>query len=105
MAVIEYMMQLENGNLVIPQYIKDRGHWKNSANTFVGWVDDNREYYIPDTLTVLTKTKFKNRLLAMHAENPMTDGVDPVANNTPLSNTAVTTLANEWYDNFVLSNS
>jgi len=41
----------------------------------------------------------------MHAENPMTDGIDPVANNTPLSNTAVTTMANEWYDNFVSSNS
>jgi len=106
MAVVEYMMQLQDGKLVIPEYIKDRGHWKNSANTYVGWVDDNREYYVPDSLVKLTKTKFKNRILALHQEEPIPNiPVEVGVEETFMSNTDVTAMADAWYDEFVAKNS
>ena len=105
MAVVEYMMQLHDGKLVIPEYIKDRGHWKNSANTYVGWIDDSREYYVPDSLVQLTKTKFKNRILAMHQETPFPVIEEDFNTDTLMSNTAVTEMAGSWYDEFVVKNS
>lgn len=106
MAVVEYMMQLQDGKLVIPEYIKDRGHWKNSANTFVGWIDDNREYYVPDFIIQLTKIKFKNRILSMHQETPFTAmSEEAEIAGTPMSNTDVTAMADVWYDEFKTKNS
>lgn len=103
MAVIEYMQQLKDGKLIIPEWVQDRGHWMNSANTFIGWVDDDREYYIPDSVVNVSKTKLKNRLLAMHAENPFMKD-DDLDNPVPMSDTEVTNMSNNWYDEFVSKN-
>lgn len=103
MAVVEYMLNLENGLLTTPEFIKDRGYFKNSANTFVGWVDDDREYYVPDTIITLSKTDVKNRVLAIHAESPFRYSGDP--DYSQMSNTAVAEMADSWYDEFVAKNS
>ena len=106
MAVVEYMMQLQDGKLVVPEYIKDRGHWKNSSNTYVGWLDDSREYYVPDSLIQLTKDEFKSRILALHQEEPIPSiPVEGDTEVTYMSNTDVTEMADSWYDEFVSRNS
>jgi hypothetical protein len=106
MPVVEYKMNLdqETGALIIPRWIIDRGHWPNKADhTYVGWVkpESEREYYVPDSLTELSKSDLVNRVLGMHAVEPITDpDTDEI-----LSDSAVTTLVELSYDNIVAKNS
>jgi len=111
MAVVEYMLQKINGNskAEIPGFIGDRGHWYNSADhTYVGWIDDERDYYVPDSIKTLTKEQFVTRTLGMHATNPMMNEMDmenPDAEPEAMTDAEVTTMAEQWYDNFVSQNS
>lgn len=109
MAIAEYLLHRnEQGHKIVPPFIVDGGHWWNPADfTMVGWIEDVRDYYIPDTLIVLTKEQFATRLLGMHAITPfvVNNGglnINP-ANNTPMTNEQVVELANEWYDKFTLT--
>lgn len=110
MAVVEYMQHKEGHRRVIPEYILDRGHWYNPADhTFIGWIEDNPDYYIPDNLVRLTKQEFLDRILAMHQNNPYrkTDDVHLITPETlppELTVEEVTTMANTWYDAFVEKN-
>ena len=109
MAVVEYMLQRVSGSSKseIPGFIGDRGHWYNSADhTYIGWIDDERDYYVPDTIVTLTKEEFVTRTLAMHAQNPMQkDMENPDAEPVAMTTEEVTTVAEDWYDNFVAQNS
>lgn len=107
MAVVEYMLYKENHRRLTPDFIGDRGHWYNPVDhTYVGWVDDNRDYYVPDTIITLTKEQFVTRALAIHANSPLVSGpVGEVEEVVPLTNEQVTARAEEWYDYFVSTNS
>lgn len=110
MAVIEYMLHKDGPRRQVPDFVGDRGHWFNPAdNTFIGWVDDERDYYVPDTVTTLTKSEFVTRQLAIHGTTPFTklaDGASgPDGERTNMSDAEVTTQAQEWYDAFVAKNS
>ena len=109
MAVIEYMLHRINGSsrAEIPGCVGDRGHWFNSAdNTFIGWIDDVRDYYVPDTVVSLTKADLVTRLLAIHANTPfMTMQTDPSAELVAMTDAEVTTMTEAWYDDFVAKNS
>lgn len=109
MAVVEYMMHLSNGgnNKEVPGFIKDRGHHFNPAdNTFIGWVEDERDYYVPDSIVTLTKEQFIDRQLAMHAESPMMKiSENPVDELVAMTTDEVRASSGEWYDNFVAENS
>ncbi len=109
MAIAEYMLHRnEQGHKIVPPFIVDGGHWWNPADfTMVGWIEDVRDYYVPDTLLILTKEQFTTRMLAMHSTSPFVnnDGglnMNP-ENNTPMTNEQVVELANEWYDKFTLT--
>ena len=73
MAVVEYMFIVdEKGKRQIPGFIGDRGHWYDSATeTYVGWIADNRDFYVPDTIVTLSKEDLVQRQLTVHASNPM----------------------------------
>ena len=69
MAVAEYMMhRIEGGTRrAVPEFIGDRGHWQSPIDkSYIGWIDDARDYYVPDTVTTLTKAEFVTRLLTIH---------------------------------------
>ena len=108
MAVIEYMLHRINGSsrAEIPGWVGDRGHWFNSAdNTYIGWVDDVRDYYVPDTVVSLSKADFVTRQLAIHATSPfMTMQEDPSAEPVAMTDAEVTTMTEAWYDDFVAKN-
>ena len=73
MAVVEYKMTMvgNRGQFTQPIWIKEGGHFYNSTDhTRVGWVVDNAEYYVPETLVTLTKEQLVQRQLTMNAENP-----------------------------------
>jgi hypothetical protein len=112
MAVVEYMLHRINGGTrrAVPEFIGDRGHWQSPVDkSFIGWIDDDRDYYVPDSVTTLTKSEFVTRQLAIHNsegnafmnEVEISSGETP----TPMSNTEVQTTAETWYDNFVTQNS
>ena len=112
MAVAEYMMyRIEGGNRrAVPEFIGDRGHWQSPVDkSFIGWIDDDRDYYVPDTVTTLTKAEFVTRQLNIHnhssGNHKFMSNVEPGQTPVELSNTEVTTTAETWYDAFVAKNS
>lgn len=83
-----------------PIWIDDGGYWYNPADhTYVGYVRDNVEHYIPDSLTVFTQDTFRTRLLTMHATNPFSkeDPENIEADPVNMTDEEVTTMANEWW--------
>lgn len=109
MPVVEYMQHKEGHRRLVPEYILDRGHWYNPADhTFVGWVEENPDYYVPE-LVQLDKAAFVARLLEIHADNPLrqTDDTQLLISETPppaLTTEEVTALGESWYDAFVSKN-
>jgi hypothetical protein len=110
MAIVEYMLNRnEQGHKIVPPFIIDGGHWWNPADfTMVGWIEDQRDYYVPDSIIVLTKEQFAARMLAMHAASPFMSNPRPGLNedstlNEPMTNEQVVEIANEWYDKFTLT--
>jgi hypothetical protein len=110
MAVIEYMMVKDGPRRQVPEFVGDRGHWYSPIDsTYIGWVDDSRDYYVPDTVLTLTKAQLVARQLLVHAEYPMRkpETVEHMQNNTKpdvMTEAEVTAQVEEWYDAFVTSN-
>ena len=110
MAVIEYMLYKDGHKRQVPDFVGDRGHWMSPIdNSFIGWVEDVRDYYVPDTIVTLTKEQFVARQLAIHAQHPGTkpavEGQGPGGERVNMTNEEVTTQAQNWYDEFVAKNS
>jgi hypothetical protein len=111
MAVIEYMMVRDRHTRQVPEFVGDRGHWYSSVDhTFIGWVDDNRDYYVPDTIVYLTREQFIARQLAIHAVVPWTkfkdekENFNPGAEKIDFTIEEVTAISGTWYDGFVAAN-
>ena len=66
MIIIEYKMNIEpDGTLVHPGWVHSAGWFFNpSDNTYVGTAleEAERNYYIPDSVTVLTPSELKARV-------------------------------------------
>lgn len=112
MAVIEYMMHRYEGGTrrKVPDWVGDRGHWMSLVDgSFIGWVDDIRDYYVPDTVVSLSKEDLVQRQLAIHAAHPMQKFDGPVvgteAEPVIMTNDEVRTMVEAWYDEFVTKNS
>jgi len=112
--VVEYMLNIdENGRLFTPGYIKNGGQAYNEVDeTYIGWVEDKRTYYIPDSLKILSKADFVDRYLGVHAANPIhkreKDATVPGGSRITdqiMTNEEAASVAEEWYDNFVVINS
>ncbi len=110
MAVIEYMLEKRDATHVrwIPEWVGDRGHWYDAATeTYVGWLDDVRDYYVPDTVLVLSKENLVQRQLTMHSANPMKkqDPENPgFENMVAMTEAEVRESVEAWYDEFVAKN-
>lgn len=107
MAVVEYMLHAQGHTKQVPDFIGDRGHWYNPIDyTFVGWVSDKPDFYVPDTLVRLTKDAFLARTLAIHAVTPYKKNVNASLPTEQIAMTVeeVTAWAGGWYDAFVLAN-
>ena len=109
MPVIEYKLHaVASGHaLQAPPWVIDGGNWYNPTDkTLVGWVpaEADRAYYVPDTVTTLTKAELNTRLLGIHTTTKFKKPLDPEA--TPptyedLTEAEVTTMSNDWYDAYV----
>ena len=113
MPVIEYKLHaVDSGQaLQTPHWVIDGGQWYNPADkTLVGWTpaEADRAYYVPDTVTTLTKAELNTRLLAIHANTKFkkqidtSDPIDPLPNTfEDMTEAEVTTMSNDWYDAYV----
>ena len=112
MPVIEYKLHaVDPGQaLQAPHWVIDGGNWYNPADrTLVGWTpaEADRAYYVPDTVTTLTKAELNTRLLGIHAvkkyqkrtDSSPTDPRDEIFED--MTEAEVTTMSNDWYDTFV----
>lgn len=73
MAVAEYKLEIVGhlGQSKQPNWIREPGHFYNRDNhTRIGWIVDNAEYYIPDTVVSLTKEELVTRQLGIHSNYP-----------------------------------
>jgi hypothetical protein len=112
MAVIEYMMVKDGPRRQVPDFVGDRGHYQSPIdNSYIGWVDDVRDYYVPDTVVHLTKAQFVARQVACHAHTPFristpnANGmVIPGENLVTLTEAEVISNSEAWYDQFVANN-
>ena len=108
MPVIEYKLHAINSqkHMQAPAWVTDGGHWKSPIdNTLVGWTpaEADRDYYVPDTVTTLTKAELNTRLLAIHANTKYQKQTTPGDLNTfeDMTDAEVTTMSNDWYDAYV----
>lgn len=97
MPVIEYKFNIgEDGRLVIPGYVEDRGHWYNpDDHTYLGWVkaEADREYWVPDTIVTKTKAECVTRAIGMM---PMYRDSDET--EVAMDSAEITTMMENWYD-------
>ena len=65
--ILEYKMVKTYEGMQVPSWVEDGGYYGKPDFSFVGWSPDNdvREYYIPDTVTVLTNEQFIARVVAL----------------------------------------
>lgn len=111
MAVVEYMNHVYDGDhrRHIPGFIHDRGHWYNPSNsTWVGWTKTNPDFYVPNTLTTLTKEDFVQRCIQLNVIEPImvqAPGSEDRFDMVPLATEQeVRSFAEAWYDSFVERN-
>ena len=108
MPIIEYKRHAVNSqiDLQVPAWGTEGGHWKSPIDkTYIGWVpaETDREYYIPDSVTILTKAELNTRLLAIHANTKyqkLADPADPSSAQQDMTNADVTAMSNNWYDTY-----
>jgi hypothetical protein len=112
MAVIEYKMHRQGNLLQVPDFVTDRGHMQSPINnSWIGWVPEDADWYVPDTLVRLTKEQFIARQVAIHAVRPFmkfeSDGISllPLGQaSREMTNEEVLAEMSTWYDNFVAQN-
>ena len=115
MAVVEYKLHIvgPKGQRRAPDWIREGGNLASTDHTMVGWIVDNAEYYIPDTVETLTKAQLVARQLALHATTPERiytgSETDLVAQEEDASNwrdktdAEVTAEVEAWYDSYTSS--
>ena len=107
MPVIEYKLHaVDPGQaLQAPHWVIDGGQWYNPADkTLVGWTpaEADRAYYVPDTVTTLTKAELNTRMLAIHATNKFQKNTSEDPDTFEhMTDAEVTTMSNDWYDAYV----
>jgi len=75
--IVEYMNICNSGGYPdTPFWMRDGSYFYDATNhTMVGWVPDlaDREYYVPDSLTVLTRGTLKTRVTELVARQTVYD--------------------------------
>ena len=95
---LEYKLHAPmNGHgMSTPTFITNGGHWYND-NKMIGVEPDSTEYYVPETVNVLTADQLKARQVAVHAVTPYkVVGADGMPTDTDMSDAEVETMVDEW---------
>ena len=77
----------------IPDFVTDGGYWGNpDDHTLIGSVPEGAEYYVPDSVIILTPAELEERQLAIHAKYPMRN----LEEDRVLTNDEVKTAVADW---------
>ena len=95
---LEYKLHAPmNGHgMSTPTFITNGGHWYND-NKMIAVEPDSTEYYVPETVDVLTADQLKARQVAVHAVTPykvLDAGGMPTEDD--MTNAQVETMVDEW---------
>jgi hypothetical protein len=106
MPIVEFKKHPVSGGMrgsKIPDFIRGSADYHNPTDdTYVGWVADNRDFYLPDSIVVLDKASFTARMLAIHAVQPMNNAEPSMESEpVPMTEAEVTAFAEETYDRIV----
>ena len=96
--ILEYMLIREAGAKRAPSWVEDGGYFSNpDNNTMVGWSPDlaNRDYYVPDSVTELTRAELKTRVRGIDSNYPRLD-----EEGNELSDSAVDAIVDAWCDSY-----
>ena len=94
MTIIEYKLHPSPNGMVTPDFVNIGGGFHNPDDcTLVGIIEDGVEYYVPDTLTILTLEELQARQRGIHAKYPMTDTYTPFGT---LSDEEVDQIVADW---------
>ena len=69
---VEYKLHRnDKGQLHTPTWIEDPGYYHNPIDkTFIGFIPENPDWYIPDTIVPMPLEDFLSRGLAIHEKYP-----------------------------------
>ena len=103
---IEYKLHRnDRGSLTTPSWMSDGGYYQNPADkSMVGFVpvENEREWYVPDSALVLSQSEFVARGMAMHSATPFQNmGADPNAGMTPMTDAQATQMLTAFYQSKV----
>jgi len=96
--ILEYMLIREAGAKRAPSWVEDGGYFVNpDNNTMVGWSPNlaDRDYYVPDSVTELTRAELKTRVRGVDSNYPMLD-----EEGNELSDSAVDAIVDAWCDSY-----
>lgn len=102
MNIVEYKRHLTNGVVADPEFISYGGVFLDPANkTWIGAVypEQNRDYYVPDSLVYLTVEQLHARVQDVHTRFPFTklmNPADPNAGSTALTALEVSAMVDAW---------
>lgn len=104
MPLVEFMKHPVQGATKSknPNFIRGSADYYNPDDgTYVGWVPNNRDFYLPETIVVLDKQGFVDRALSIHASHPMQVQEDPFEDEEDMTVEQVTVYAGNEYDRIV----
>jgi len=107
MPIVEYKLHKVESGLRTPLFVTDPGHWYNdSSKTYLGYVpsENERDYYVPDTITELTKQEVIDRVLAMYTDSPMQYHDEETDTHTNMTVEEMTAEIGDWYDSIIKQN-
>ena len=63
MPLLEYKLERTHEGNKVPGFVEEHLGYRDGRMTYVGWVrsPENRKFYVPDTVTVLSKEDFITR--------------------------------------------
>ena len=99
MQILEYKLHAPmNGHgMSTPSFITNGGQFYNQADhTMIAAEPDTTEYYIPDSVTVLTVAQLKTRMLTMHTASPFAKMVTPGETPEDMTDAEVETMVDDW---------
>lgn len=94
---VEYKLHRnEKGQVVTPGWIVDPGYYYHpNDKTYIGFLPENPEWYVPDYIVVLSQEKFVQRGMAIHKKYPELQGGSSDA--TKISNKDFRATLNQFY--------
>lgn len=99
--IVEYKLVREMDQMRTPSWVLDGGYFQNPDDfTMVGITDndDARQFYLPDTVVVLTRQQLVDRVLSIHASYPMKHMASLSAPEREMTEAEVADMVNAWCD-------